>query len=143
MMQSTVDSFTHLITKVSSKYRKEFSQALAGKGFGDITPDYFIVLEKLWEEDNISIGQLARRTNKDNASISRIVDGMERNDLVRRIPHETDKRAYLISLTKYSISLKDQLVPIEASVLEKATSGLNPIEVKELVRMLHHLFARL
>lgn len=138
-----MESFAHLITKVSARYRTEISQSLAGKGFGNITPDYFIVLEKLWEEDNISIGQLAQRTNKDNASISRIVDGMERNDLVRRIPHETDKRTYLICLTKYSISLKDQLVPIEAAVLEKATSGLNPIEVKELVRMLNHMFARL
>lgn len=138
-----MESFAHLITKVSARYRTEFSQSLAGKGFGNITPDYFIVLEKLWEEDNISIGQLAQRTNKDNASISRIVDGMERNDLVRRIPHETDKRAYLITLTKYSIGLKEQLVPIEAAVLEKATSGLNPIEVKELVRMLNHMFARL
>jgi DNA-binding MarR family transcriptional regulator len=136
-------SFTHLITKVSSKYRTEFSQTLASNGFSNITPDYFIVLEWLWEEDNISIGQLAKRTDKDNASLSRILDGMERNDLVRRIPSETDKRSYFIILSKYSKELKDKLSQIEAKILEKSTQGLNPIEVKELIRMLNHLFVRL
>lgn len=136
-------SFNHIITRTASRYRTEFSQILANQGFSDITPDYFIVLEWLWEEDNITIGQLAKRTNKDNASLTRILDGMERNDLVNRIPSATDKRSSLIVLTRYSKELKEKLTSIEATVLEKACEGLNPIEVKELIRMLNHLFDKL
>lgn len=136
-------SFTFVITRVASRYRTELSQQLSSIGHSDITPDYFIVLEWLWKEDNISIGQLAKRTCKDNASLTRIIDGMERNDLVNRVSSPSDRRAYLISLTKYAKSLKDKLTKIEASVLEKATKDLSPIEVKELIRMLNHVFERL
>lgn len=116
------------------------SQSFARHGKADITPDYFIVLEALWQEDNLTIGQLAKRTHKDNAGLSRILDGMERNDLVNRIQSPTDKRAFHIVLTKYSKGLKDKLAEIESETFEKACKGLNPIEVKELVRMMNHLF---
>lgn len=119
------------------------SQSFARYGKADITPDYFIVLEALWQEDNLTIGQLAKRTHKDNAGLSRILDGMERNDLVNRIQSPTDKRAFQIVLTKYSKGLKDKLVEIESETFEKACKGLNPIEVKELVRMMNHLFDNL
>ncbi|MDD3569364.1 MAG: MarR family transcriptional regulator [Bacteroidales bacterium] len=142
-MFPTTKSFVYTLTRVSSKYRTELAQNLAAKGFADVTPDYWIVLEWLWEEDNITIGQLAKRTSKDNAAISRIVDGMERNDLVNRVASATDKRSYQIVLTKYAKGIVEQLKAIEEATLQKATAGLNPIEVKELIRMLEHLYEKL
>jgi DNA-binding MarR family transcriptional regulator len=136
-------SFVTILTRLSSRYRTELNQSFAQSGKPDITPDYWIVLETLWEEDNLTIGQLAKRTHKDNAGLSRILDGMERNDLVNRIQSPTDKRAFLIVLTKYANGLKEKLAQIEIETLEKATKGLNPIEVKELVRMMNHLFENL
>jgi len=128
---------------VASRYRSELAQSFVSNGYQDITPDYWIVLEWLIEEDNINIGQLAKRTNKDNASLSRILDGMERNDLVNRVASQTDKRSYQVVLTKYAKGIVGKLKSIEESVLQKSTKGLNPIEVKELVRMLKHLYDRL
>jgi DNA-binding MarR family transcriptional regulator len=136
-------SFVFTLTRVASRYRNELAQSFASNGYHDITPDYWIVLEWLMEEDNINIGQLAKRTNKDNASLSRILDGMERNDLVNRVSSPTDKRSYQIVLTKYAKGIVEKLKSIEESVLEKTTKGLNPIEVKELIRMLKHLYNKL
>lgn len=142
-MFPTTKSFVYTLTRIASRYRTELAQNFAAKGFADITPDYWIVLEWLWEEDNITIGQLAKRTSKDNAAISRIVDGMERNDLVNRMASATDKRSYQIVLTKYAKGIIEQLRAIEEATLQKATDGLNPIEVKELIRMLEHLYEKL
>lgn len=142
-MFPTSKSFVYTLTRVSSKYRTELAQSLASQGFADVTPDYWIVLEWLWEEDNITIGQLAKRTSKDNAALSRIIDGMERNDLVNRVASPTDKRSYQIVLTKYAKSIVEKLKAIEESTLQKASAGLNPIEVKELIRMLEHLYNKL
>jgi DNA-binding MarR family transcriptional regulator len=100
-------------------------------------------LEWLWEEDNISIGQLAKRTSKDNAALSRIIDGMERNNLVNRISSSTDKRSYQIVMTKHAREILEKLRSIEETVLNKSIRGLNPIEVKELIRMLEHLYEKL
>lgn len=137
------DPFVFTLTRLASRYRTELSQTFASKGFADVTPDYWIVLEQLQQEDNITLGQLAQRTNKDNASITRIIGGMERNDLVVRTASASDKRSYLISMSKYARSIFEQLQQIELDVFAKATQGLNPIEVKELIRMMEHLFDRL
>ncbi|MDX9847802.1 MAG: MarR family transcriptional regulator [Tenuifilaceae bacterium] len=142
-MFPTSKSFVYTLTRVSSKYRTELAQSFASQGFADVTPDYWIVLEWLWEEDNITIGQLAKRTSKDNAALSRIIDGMERNDLVNRVASPTDKRSYQIVLTKYAKSIVEKLKAIEESTLQKASAGLYPIEVKELIRMLEHLYNKL
>jgi MarR family transcriptional regulator for hemolysin len=142
-MYPSSKSFVYTLTKVASRYRTELAQSFAKLGNQDVTPDYWIVLEWLWEEDNITIGQLAKKTSKDNAALSRIIDGMERNDLVNRIASATDKRSYQIVLTKYARSIIEKLKTIEESVLAKATNGLNPIEVKELIRMLEHLYNKL
>jgi DNA-binding MarR family transcriptional regulator len=68
---------------------------------------------------------------------------MERNDLVNRVTSATDKRSYQIVLTKYAKGIIEQLKAIEEATLQKATAGLNPIEVKELIRMLEHLYEKL
>lgn len=142
-MFNSPHSFVTILTRLSSRYRTELNQNFAKNGKSDITPDYWIVLESLWEEDNLTIGQLAKKTHKDNAGLSRILDGMERNNLVIRVQSPADKRAFIISLTKYSKGLKNELEQIESQTLDKAINGLNPIEVKELVRMMNHLFNNL
>lgn len=142
-MYPTSKSFVYTLTRLSSRYRTELAQNFTSQGFADVTPDYWIIMEWLLEEDNISIGLLAKRTSKDNAALSRIIDGMERNDLVNRVISPTDKRSYQIVLTKYSREIAEKLKNIELSTLEKATGGLNPIEVKELIRMLDHLYDRI
>jgi DNA-binding MarR family transcriptional regulator len=142
-MYPSEKSLVFILTRVVSRYRTELSQSFSKHGYPDITPDYWIVLEWLSEEDNISIGQLAKRTSKDNAAISRIIDGMERNDLVNRVSSSTDKRSYQIVMTKYARGIVEKLRAIEESVLITSTKGLNPIEIKELIRMLEHLHEKL
>ncbi len=142
-MQLFEPSFVSIISRLSSKYRTVLNQNFARNGNSDVSPDFWIVLEALYKEDNLSIGQLAKLTHKDNAGLSRIIDGMERNDLVNRVTSPTDKRSYLIVLTNYAKSLKEKIAKIEEETLIKSTKGLNPIEVKELVRMMNHLFDNL
>ena len=142
-MFPTSKSFVYTLTRVSSKYRTELAQRFSSQGFADITPDYWIVLEWLAEEDNVSIGQLAKRTSKDNAALSRIIDGMERNDLAVRAASPSDKRSYQITMTKYARSIIGKLQEIERQALNECTEGLNPIEVKELIRMLDHIYDRM
>jgi len=71
------------------------------------------------------------------------VGGMERNDLVVRTPSASDKRSFQISMSKYAKSIYEKLKQIEEDTLKNATNGLSPIEVKELTRMLNHLYEKL
>lgn len=142
-MNTPSKSFVYILTRISSRYKTELAQSFASNGYPEVTPDYWIILEWLWEEDNVTLGQLAQRASKDKASITRIIGGMERNELVVRTPSASDKRSFLISMSKYAKSIIESLKQIEEDTLKRATKGLNPIEVKELVRMLEHLFSNL
>lgn len=139
-MENSTKPIALTITKAASSYRVSLARAFQSEGFGEITPDYFIVLHQLWIEDNISIGDLAQRTSKDNASISRIIEGMSKKNLVKRLKNVNDARFSRIILTKKGIELKAHLPTISEEFNAFATRGLNPIEVKELVRMLEHIF---
>lgn len=134
------NSFLFTITKACSAYRLHIANAFAEKGFSEITPDYFIVLEKLWENDNIGIGLLAQRVRKDSASVSRIIDGMSQKGLVKRVKSENDSRYSNIILTKKGFELEEKLKVIVDECHVNAMHGLSPIEIKELGRMLEHVF---
>ena len=137
------NSFTFIVTRTASRYRNILAQELASHGHGNITSDYRIVLEALWHEDNISIGQLAARVCKDNASLTRIIDGMERVDLVQRIRSNSDRRSSLIVLTQHSKSIRESVEVVEREVFRMATKNFSPIEAKEMERMLDAVFMNL
>ncbi len=141
MADNAFKSFAFVITKTASAYRTSLAKTFTIKGYSEITPDYYILLEQLWIVDNLSLGLLANKTHKDPASVSRIIDGMVKKGLVKRIKDENDSRFSNIILTKKGNELKDKIQPIVDEYYNESTRGLNPIEVKELVRMLEHIFS--
>jgi DNA-binding MarR family transcriptional regulator len=64
-----------------------------------ITPDQFTVLRTLREHDGISQRQLARLMASDPNTIASLLERMERNTLVRRMPHPTDRRAHQLHIS--------------------------------------------
>lgn len=140
-MENITNPFAFTITRAASSYRSSLARAFQSEGFGEITPDYFILLYQLWNEDNISIGDLAHRTSKDGASISRIVEGMSKKNLVKRVKNSNDIRFSRVILTKKGNELKAHLPSISEKFNALATKGLSPIEVKELQRMLEHVYS--
>lgn len=141
MADNAFKSFAFVITKTASAYRSLLAKNFALKGYGEITPDYWIVLEQLWIEDNLSLGLLANKTHKDPASISRIIEGMAKKGLVKKVKNANDSRFSNVVLTKKGAELQAKIQPIVDEFFTEATRGLNPIEVKELVRMLEHVFS--
>ncbi len=133
-------SFNFIITKTGAAYRQQLANAFAANGFSEISPDYYIVLEKLWETDNLSIGTLAQKVCKDSASVSRMVDGMSQKGLLKRVKNESDSRFSNVILTKKGFEMEVKLKAIAEEYHTHAMRGLNPIEVKELIRMLEHVF---
>ena len=50
----------------------------------EITPEQWIVLVRLWEQDGRTQTELGESTYRDRPTMSRILDGMERRGLVKR-----------------------------------------------------------
>ena len=67
----------------------------------DITPEQWTVLLYLWEKDGVTQQELCNATFKDKPSMTRLIDNMERLNLVVRISGKTDRRINLIHRTGF------------------------------------------
>lgn len=64
-----------------------------------VTGPQMLVLKKLAEAAPVAVGELARRASLSQATITDILDRMERRNLVLRMRSKTDKRRVLVTVT--------------------------------------------
>ncbi len=92
----------------------------------DVTSEQWRILGCLWRRDGQRQQDLANVVHKDKTSITRIIDGMEKRDLVVRIPDKLDRRQKLIYLTDKGKRLREALMQIVQRISFKAQQGINP-----------------
>jgi DNA-binding MarR family transcriptional regulator len=63
---------------------------------------------------SLPLGKIGERLQVHRTSVTNTVDGLEKLGLVRRVPHESDRRAVLA-----------EIAPAGREVAEKATAALN------------------
>ena len=76
----------------------------------NISMDQFFVLIYLWKKDGRNQQELAELTKKDKASISRIIDLLEKKYLVKRLPDPGDRRNKLVFLSKKGKDFQEKCV---------------------------------
>jgi DNA-binding MarR family transcriptional regulator len=74
-----------------------FRRRIAHLGF---TPDQFTVMRTLLEHEGITQRELAQAMSSDPNTVASLLERMETNGLVQRDPHERDRRAHRLRLTK-------------------------------------------
>ncbi len=87
------------------------SHNFAKAGF-DVTCEQWSVLVHLGKKNGQSQQQLAEFTCKDKTTITRLIDNMEKHNLVVRVPDKSDKRQKLIYLTKKGRDLQEKLTKV-------------------------------
>ncbi len=109
----------------------------------DITTEQWMILNRLFEEPGINQKELSERTLKDQGSLTRTLDRMEKKGLVQRQINPTDRRSFLIYLTDEGYALRDRIVPIAVECIEDAVKGFTEEEVDTLVALLKKLILNL
>lgn len=102
----------------------------------ELTPPQFGLLAFLWRQDGLTQAELADQAQIDRTTIGGLIDRLEKAGLVQRRQHPQDRRAYMIHLTGRGKEMEQPLSGCAARSLSKLTTGLSPIEVGELRRML-------
>lgn len=101
-----------------------------------LTPPQFSLLAFLWQEEGMSQVELSERTQIDRTTLCGLIDRLEKQDLVERRAHPSDRRAYHICLTKQGKALEEPLSKAANRTVERFTAGLSPADRSELVRLL-------
>jgi DNA-binding MarR family transcriptional regulator len=108
-------------TAIARRLQKKFNAA----GL-NLTIEQWSVLYHLWKEDGKSQQELCNATFRDKPSITRLVDNLEKLQLVKRVASETDRRINLIYATRYSQKLQEQTMGMAEETLVEALDGVTP-----------------
>ena len=122
-------------TAIARSLQKKFNTA----GL-KITIEQWSVLYHLWKEDGKSQQELCNATFRDKPSITRLVDNLEKLQLVKRVPADNDRRINLIFLTKQALRLQEETMLLAETTLNEALESVPPdkIEVcKEVLQIVY------
>ena len=102
----------------------------------DISLDQWMVLGPIWQLKNPSHKDLSEFCLKDKTSISRIVDTLEKKNLVLRVNDQLDQRMKRVVLTQEGKQLFNHVVPIMEKTREEVRQGISDSEIDAFKRVL-------
>jgi DNA-binding MarR family transcriptional regulator len=105
----------------------------------DLTKVQMIMLVRLFFNDGQPQNDLALLTNRDKASLARLLDTMERKRLVVRVPSKEDKRIKLVHITKKGIELYESVRPLIKQMILKVQHGISEQDVQFTIKILKQL----
>lgn len=108
-----------------------------------IAPEQWAILVRLWERDDLSQAELAAITFRDKASVTRLLDGLERAGYIVRGENPHDRRARRIVLTARGRALEAELVPVVRALIERWTRGVPRSDLEAAVSVLKTLYGNL
>ena len=109
----------------------------------ELTPEQWMVLVRLWQEEGVTQSALAERTFRDLPTMSRIVAVMERNGLVLRRRDKSDGRARLVYLSERGKSLRRALVGEARRMVDDLLDGIPESDVAVTRRTLQRALTNL
>ena len=102
----------------------------------DISLDQWMVLGPVWQLKNPSHKDLSEFCMKDKTSITRIVDMLEKKNLVVRVNDQLDQRMKRVVLTNEGKQLFNHVVPIMEKTREEARQRISDSEIDAFKRVL-------
>ncbi|MCQ2141782.1 MAG: MarR family transcriptional regulator [Bacteroidales bacterium] len=117
------------------KYKQYISRLLKENGI-DLTPEQFLLIDLLWNQGAMSQQSIADTMQKDKNSVTKLVDGLERKQLVVRVKDKHDRRSNLVHLTQKAEAMKSATKEKGISMLEEILVGISEEELKSFLDVL-------
>ena len=109
----------------------------------NLTIEQWSVLYHLWKADGKSQQELCNATFRDKPSITRLVDNLEKLNLVKRVGDEKDRRINKVYLTKAAQKLHEQSMQLAEETLNEALEGVPAEQVNLCKEVLQKVYDNL
>ena len=129
-------SIVFALSKARHLLTAEMDVALSGTGVTSSQVGALLLLS--WDKAHTSVG-LSRLLDIDSGFVTRMVDRLERQGLVRRTRHSMDRRVVSLTLTKEGRDVAMRIAEIAPTMLNRRLSGFTPLEFATLCRLLNKL----
>lgn len=132
-------SIGFLLYRTSLAMRQLLQKEIKDNGF-DITAEQWAILNNLWIQDGISQNDIAIKLCKQRPNITRIIDELEKNNLVSRKSNTNDRRKYQIFLTTQGKDVVKNLKSIVKNIQQKVCEGLSEEEINNIIDSLNKIY---
>lgn len=105
----------HQLSRDIDAHHRQFGWTWAG----------FRVVNVLWAEGDLEVRELADRTGSSRAAISSVVNTLEANGIVRRLPVRDDRRLVVIALTQRGLAQLERAIAEQAELEREWFSHLS------------------
>lgn len=102
----------------------------------DVSIPEWKLLGQLHDHGLMRLADLAQRLDVEPPLVTKLIDGLEKKNMIKRTSHPQDKRAKVISITKKG---KDAVLTLEVPVktaMGKLLQGITPEELRIYLRVL-------
>jgi DNA-binding MarR family transcriptional regulator len=138
----TDEVFSILTGKISNAINRTFLRAFVSEGI-DITTEQWSVMACLWQKDKVTQQTLCTLTSKDKPSMTRLIDKLEKNNLVTRVSDHFDRRINLIHLTQEGLALQYKATDIVKSIASKTLYNITDEEMNSVRIVLKKIMTNL
>jgi DNA-binding MarR family transcriptional regulator len=129
----------YLLAKASQRWNELLQEGFADAGFPEVKASYGSVLIPLFEEDELRMGEIARRARLSKQTMTTMVRLCERDGLVERRPDPDDRRAALVRLTPKATRFRPKAEDVLAALEREVEAMLGRREAGSLRRSLAEL----
>ena len=109
----------------------------------DLTPQQWRVLRALFETEGLELSEVSRRCYLLMPSLSRIVQNLEKRELILRSASESDQRRSIISLSEEGLSLVTKMMPESEARYQHITESFGYGKLELLGELLDELVEKL
>lgn len=123
---------------LNSRIKKCFFDKLQENGI-NITPEQYLVLDILWEKQSLSQQNIADIIQKDKNSVTKIIDSLEKKNLVRRVVDKNDRRINKIELTEDAFALEKVTTEVAVNFMNDVIKDIDAQELDNFVNVMRKL----
>ena len=131
-----------LISQVDRLCTKRFVQNSHKVGL-DISQDQWMVLGPIWKNEGISQKYISEYCGKDKTSVTKIIDTLEKKNIVVRVPDQLDNRVKRVVLSNKGKELFLNVMPVIEQTRDELRSGISDKEIESLKTVLTKLYRNL
>ncbi len=123
---------------LNSRIKKCFIDRLQQNGI-NVTPEQYLVLDILWEKQSLSQQNIADLIQKDKNSVTKIIDSLEKKNLVNRVVDQRDRRINKIELTQEGLALEKITTKVAINFMNDTIKSIDNQDLDKFVEVMRRL----
>ena len=128
-----------VIARIREEANKLIMNELEAAGLTGVVPSHGDIIAVLLEHKKCTMKELADKIHRTKATLTVLIDKLEKKGLLVRQKSQDDNRVVYITLTPEGEALKSLFVKISNKLNQKAFAGIGSEDLKKLNKMLKNI----